>query len=99
MEYENVIKEIENLLEIEDFPQETKESVALSLAENILKRTLIEMIGIMSEEEAVTFDALTKEGKTDEAMSFVSSAHPEINDIVKRVGEEVIEEFTSALHN
>jgi methylphosphotriester-DNA--protein-cysteine methyltransferase len=98
MQHLVTIQEIEKLLEIHDLPQETKEHVALSLAENILKRTMIEIVRILSEEEAVTFNQLAEEGKIEEALALLSTTHPEIDEVVKKVGEDVLEEFSESFH-
>lgn len=99
MQHLEIIQEIEKMLAIQDLPQETKEKVALSLAENILKRTMIEIVRVLTEEEAVTFNQLAEGGKIEEALEFLSKTHPEIDEVVKKTGEEVLEEFTKSFHS
>lgn len=99
MQHLEIIQEIEKMLAIQDLPQETKEKVALSLAENILKRTMIEIVRVLTEEEAVIFNTLAEEGKVEEALELLSQAHPEIDGVIKKAGEEVLEEFIESFHS
>ena len=87
------------MLAIQDLPEETKEKVALSLAENILKRTMIEIVRVLTDEEAVTFNQLAEEGKTEEALALLSNSHPEIDEVMKKIAEGVLEEFTESFHS
>lgn len=99
MQHLEIIQEIEKLLDIQDLPQETKEKIALSLAENILKRTMIEVVRVLTEEEAVTFNKLAEEGNVEQALGLLSQTHSEIEDIIKKTAEEVLEEFSKSFHS
>ena len=99
MQHLEIIQEIEKLLDIQDLPQETKEKIALSLAENILKRTMIEVVRVLTEEEAVTFNKLSEEGDVEQALGLLSQTHPEIEDIIKKTAEAVLEEFSKSFHS
>ncbi len=98
MLHETVIKEIEKLLEVEDLPEETRAEIASGLAENILRRIIIDIVGDISEDEAATINGLLEKGDVDTALYLLKETHPLLDDKIKITSEEVIEEFMEAFH-
>ena len=97
MNHNTITKELEKSLSLEGFPPEAKETIVAGLLENIMKRSVMDIIEILSEEEALEFETLLNQGELRTAIDFVTEKHPEIEEILAKTSSNVIEEYKEAL--
>lgn len=97
MNYAHITKEVEQKLAIAGLPEDIKEAVVLGLTENILKRTLILIAKIITDDEATTFTEQLEAGNVEEVLANITKKHPEFNALVSQTVEEVLDEFTSKM--
>ena len=97
MDQSTIVKEIENLVQLDGIPQETKDAILAGLAENILKRTLLDIMESLSAKEFELFNQMMDKGSIESALLWLSDIHPELDEKMKRTAAEVIEEFETEI--
>ncbi len=93
MNYTTFIKGLEELLQISEFSDEAKEEIVTTLSQNILTRTNLAIASILTEEEAKEVNELLQAGELEGAMNLLGEKHPELDDTVVAISNEVVNEF------
>lgn len=93
MNYLTFTQELEQKLGLTELPEEAKEMIFQKLGENILERTLLTIVGTLSEEEAGEVNAMFKEGRVEEVMNLLSEKHPELDEKIAIISNDVVREF------
>lgn len=93
MNYQTLTQNLEAKLSIADLPKKTKDEILLKLGQAILERTNLTIIESLSEEEAKNVTLLLEDGKLEEVMNFLSEKHPELDEKIVAISNDVVREF------
>ncbi len=96
MDFATLTQTIEDRLELSAFPQNVKDAIVVKLAENILERTHLTIAEALTEDEAGEVTAMMKDGEIEEVMNLLSEKHPELDEKIVQVSNDVIAEFLEA---
>lgn len=96
MDFTTLTQTIEDRLELSAFPQNVKDAIVVKLAENILERTHLTIAETLTEDEAGDVTAMMKNGKIENVVNFLSEKHPELDEKIVQVSNDVIAEFLEA---
>ncbi len=96
MDYQALTQAVEEKLNLSDVPQEEKEEIITELGEAIIERTMLAITESLTEDEAALATSQLTEGKVEDFLNMLSEKHPELNDIVVGITNEVMEEFVEA---
>lgn len=70
-----------------------RDLILVRLGDAILERTMLAVTEKLSEEEATRASKFLSEGKVENFIDLLSETHPELNDVVITITNEVIDEF------
>jgi hypothetical protein len=93
MNYTTFIDGLKQMLDISDLPEEAQEEIVSVLSQNILTRTNLAIASMLQEDEAEKMNELLEKGLLNEAISFLSEKHPELDEKVVEISKEVVDEF------
>jgi hypothetical protein len=93
MNHQSIIADIEKELLLEHVSQETKEFIIETLARNIMTRSVVAILETLTDDEATLFESKLNEGNIEEAITFAIEKHQNLEEILKKTEEEVIEEY------
>lgn len=93
MNYHNLIEDLETKLSIADLPQKNKDEILLKLGQAVLERANLTIAGSLSEDEANNMVVLLQNGKLEEVVTFLSEKHPEIDEKIVAISNDVVREF------
>lgn len=93
MNYTTFIQGLEDMLQISELPEDARAEIITTLGENILTRTNLAIASMLTEEEARGVNELLATGKLEEVMNLLSDKHPELDDTVVAISNEVVNEF------
>lgn len=96
MDYTILTKTLEEKLNLTEVSAEVKEDVLTHIGDTILERTMLEIAGSLSEEEAKYATKQLEEGDIEAFMNMLQDKHPELDGRVTAISSEVIDEFIEA---
>jgi hypothetical protein len=96
MDFTTLTQNIEEKLDLSTYPEEVKSSIIIKLAENILERSNLAIAEALTENEAEEIASLIKHGKIEVAMNLLSEKHPELDEKIIVISNEIIAEFLEA---
>lgn len=96
MDFTTLTQTIESKLGLSTFPQNVKDAIVVKLAENILERSHLTIAETLTEDEAGEVTAMMEGGKIEAAMNFLSEKHPEIDEKIIAISNDVVAEFLEA---
>ena len=96
MDFTTLTQTIESKLELSTFPQNVRDAIVVKLAENILERTHLAVAEVLTEDEAGEVTSMMKEGKIEGVMNLLSEKHPELDEKIIAISNDVIAEFLVA---
>lgn len=93
MNYTTFTQGLLEKLAISDLPKEAQEEILSALSQNILTRTNLAIASMLHEDEALKMNELLEKGLLEEAMTFLSEKHPELDEKVVEISKDVVDEF------
>ena len=93
MNYTTFIEGLTDKLQISLLPDEEQAEIIATLSENILTRTNIAIASMLDEDEARIVNEFLKQGMLEEVMDFLGEKHPELDETVLAISNEVVAEF------
>lgn len=93
MNYTTFIEGLTDKLQISLLPEEEQAEIITTLSENILTRTNIAIASMLHEDEARIVNEFLEQGQLEEVMDFLGEKHPELDEKVIAISNEVVAEF------
>ena len=93
MNYTTFIEGLTDRLQISLLPEEEQAEIITTLSENILTRTNLAIASMLDEDEARIINELLEQGMLEEVMDFLGDKHPELDETVIAISNEVVAEF------
>lgn len=90
---------LEEKLSLSKATPEVKDMIIVRLGEAIVERTMLAVVEKLSEEEAKQASTFLSEGKVENFLNLLSETHPELDDMVISITNEVIDEFAGIENN
>lgn len=96
MDYTALIQTLEEKLDLKNVSKELKEDVLIHIGDTIIERTMLVIASSLSEEEAAQAMKQLKEGDIEAFMNMLKKNHPELDETVVSMSNEVVNEFIKA---
>ncbi len=96
MNYQELALALEEKLDLKDVSQEVKEDVIIHIGDTIIERTMLAIAETLNEEEAALMTKYLGEGNIELFLNLLSEKHPELDDTVVKISQDVIAEFVEA---
>ncbi len=93
MNYTTFIEGLTDKLQISLLPEEEQAEIITTLSENILTRTNLAIASMLDEDEARIINEFLEQGMLEEVMDFLGEKHPELDETVIAISNEVVAEF------
>ncbi len=93
MDYQALNTLLEEKFNLSKATPGVRDMIIIRLGEAILERTMLAVTVMLSEEEASRASVFLSEGKVENFLDLLSEKHPELNDVVVSIANEVIDEF------
>lgn len=99
MDYQTLIKTLEEQLNLGDASEEAKEEALIHIGDTIIERTMLTLVESLTEDEAETATQHLKGGDIEAFLLMINTQHPELNEKVVQITNEVISEFRELLQS
>jgi hypothetical protein len=78
-------------LGIQDFPEADQQEIIMEVGQNIMKRVIVELLNLLSEEKKNTFVDVANTGSQTAVMEFLKESIPGVDELVSKIVKEEIE--------
>ncbi len=96
MDYKELTRTLEEKLDLTGISQEVRDTIIIHIGDSILERTMLAITASLSEDEAGLATTYLEEGDIEKFLQLINENHPELNDKVVSISQEVIAEFIKA---
>ena len=98
MDYSLLTTTLLQRLELKNVPKELQEEVITHIGDTILERTMLTIVGHVTDEEAATLRAYLEEGDINAFVTLVEGKQ-ELREILRKLQNDVVLEYLEGLKN